>query len=86
MIYYYASRTGIGCVMMQPAKIIAYSLRKLKVHEKNFLTHDLKLEPVVFALKIWRQYLYGVHVDALTEHNSLKYVPTQKDLNHRQMR
>ncbi|WMV28751.1 hypothetical protein MTR67_022136 [Solanum verrucosum] len=64
----------------------AYASRQLKVHEKNYPTHDLELAAVVFALKIWRHYLYGVHVDIFTDHKSLQYVLTQKKLNLRQRR
>ncbi|WMV41650.1 hypothetical protein MTR67_035035, partial [Solanum verrucosum] len=63
VVYCDASRIGLGCVLMQNGKIIVYSSRQLKNHEKNYPTHDLELAAVVFALKIWRHYLYGVHVD-----------------------
>ena len=66
---------------MQHGKVIAYSSRQLKVHEKNYLTHDLELGAVVFNWKIWRQYIYGVHVNLLTDHKSLQYVFNQKELN-----
>ena len=66
--------------------MITYASRQLKVHEKNYPTHDLELAAVVFALKIWRHYLYGVHVDVFTDHKSLHYVFTQKKLNILQMR
>ena len=66
---------------MQHGKVIAYAYRQLKVHEKNYPTHDLELAAVVFALKIWRHYLYGVHVAVFTNHKSLQYVFTQKKLN-----
>ena len=56
------------------------------MHEKNYPTHDLELAAVVFALKIWRHYLYGVHVDMFTDHKSLQYLFTQKELNLRQRR
>ncbi|KAH0661218.1 hypothetical protein KY284_026149 [Solanum tuberosum] len=69
---------------MRRGKVIVYASRQLKVHEKNYLTHDLKLAAVVFALKIWRYYLYGVHIDVFTDHKSLQYVFTQKELNLRQ--
>ena len=72
---------ALSCVLMQRDKVISYASRKLKVHEKNYPTHDLELTAVVFALKIWRHYLYGVHVDVLTDHKSLQYVFTQKELN-----
>ena len=61
--------------------VITYASRQLNVHEKNYPTHDLNLEVVVFALKIWRHYLYGVHMDVFTNHKSLQYVFTQKELN-----
>ncbi|WMV13622.1 hypothetical protein MTR67_007007 [Solanum verrucosum] len=67
-------------------KVISYASRQLKVHEKNYPTHDLELAAVVFALKIWIHYLYGVHVDVFTDHKSLQYVFSQKDLNLRQRR
>src|SRR5688500_17900104 len=71
---------------MQNGKVIAYASRQLKVHENNYPTHDLELAAVVFALKIRRHYLYGVHVDVFTDHKSLQYVFTQKYLNLRQRR
>ncbi|WMV46051.1 hypothetical protein MTR67_039436, partial [Solanum verrucosum] len=86
VVYCDTSRVGLGCVLMQNGKVIAYASRQLKVHEKNYPTHDLELAAVVFALKIWRHYLYGVHVDVFTDHKSLQYVFTQKDLNLRQRR
>ncbi|WMV41068.1 hypothetical protein MTR67_034453 [Solanum verrucosum] len=86
VVYCDASRVGLGCVLMQNGKVIAYASRKLKVHEKNYPTYDLELAEVVFALKIWRHYLYGVHVDVFTDHKSLQYVFTQKDLNLHQRR
>ena len=86
VVYCDASHMGLGCVLMQHGKVIAYASRQLKVHEKNYPTHDLELAAVVFALKIWRHYLYGVHVDVFTDHKSLQYVFTQKDLNLRQRR
>ncbi|KAH0720060.1 hypothetical protein KY284_005090 [Solanum tuberosum] len=81
VVYCDASRVGLGCVLMQNGKVIAYASRQLKVHEKNYPTHDLELGAVVFALKIWRHYLYGVHVDVFTDHKSLQYVFSLKDLN-----
>ena len=71
---------------MQNGKVITYASKQLKVHEKNYPTHDLELAAVVFALKIWRHYLYGVHADVFTDHKSLQYVFTQKELNLRQRR
>ena len=69
---------------MQHGKIIAYASIQVKVHERNYPTHDLELVVVVFALKIWRNYLCGVQVDVYTDYKSLQYVFTQKELNLRQ--
>ena len=71
VIYYDASRVGSGCVLMQHGKVVAYASRQHKVQERNYPTHDLELEAVVFALKIWRYYLYGVHADVYTNQKSL---------------
>ena len=86
VIYSDASRQGIGCVLMQEGKVIAYASRQLKPYEKNYPTHDLELAAVVFALKIWRHYLYGRPCKIFTDHKSLKYIFTQKELNLRQRR
>jgi len=86
VIYSDASGLGLGAVLMQHGKVIAYASRQLKDYEKNYPTHDLELAVVVFALKIWRHYLYGVHCDIYTDHKSLKYIFTQKELNIRQRR
>ena len=85
-MYYDASRMDLGYVLIQHGKVIAYASRKLRPHEKNYPTHDLELAAVIFALKIWRHYLYGVHVDIYTDHKSLQYIFNQKDLNLRQRR
>ena len=69
---------------MQNGKVIAYGSRQLKDYEKNYHTHDLELAAVVFALKIWRHYLYGARCEIYTDHKSLKYFFTQKELNMRQ--
>ena len=71
---------------MQNDKVITYVSKHLKVYEKNYPTHDLELIVVVFTLKIWHYYLYGVHVDIFTNHKSLQYVFTQKELNLGQRR
>jgi hypothetical protein len=71
---------------MQDGNVIAYASRQLKKHEQNYPTHDLELATVVFALKIWRHYLYGESCDIFTDHKSLKYIFTQKDLDLRQRR
>ena len=86
MIYCDASFVFLSCVLMQQVKVIANASRQIKVHEKNYPTHDLELAAVAFALKIWRHYLNGVHVDVFTNYKSLQYVFTQKDLNLRQRR
>ena len=65
---------------------MAYASRQLKPHEKNYPTHDLELAAVIFALKIWRCYLYGMKFDVFSDHKSLKYLPSQRDLNLRQRR
>ena len=59
-MYYDASQVGLECVLMQHGKVIAYASRQLKKHEQNYPTHDLEMTAVVFALKIWKHYLYGV--------------------------
>ncbi|WMV49682.1 hypothetical protein MTR67_043067 [Solanum verrucosum] len=81
VVYCDASRVGLGYVLMQQGKVITYTSRQLKVHEKNYPTHNLELAAVVFAPNIWRHYLYGVHVDVFTNHKILQYVFTQKELN-----
>ncbi|GJU53022.1 putative reverse transcriptase domain-containing protein [Tanacetum coccineum] len=84
VVYCDASKQGFGCVLMQRGKVIAYASRQLKKHEKNYTTHDLELGAVVFALKIWRHYLYGTKSVIYTDHKSLQYIFDQKDLNMRQ--
>ncbi|KAD4584296.1 hypothetical protein E3N88_21897 [Mikania micrantha] len=86
VVYSDASYLGLGCVLMQRGKVIAYASRQLKTHEINYPIHDLELAAVVFALKIWRHYLYGVKCSIYTDHKSLKYFFTQKELNMRQRR
>jgi hypothetical protein len=83
-VYCDASGTGLGCVLMQDNKVIAYASRALRPHEQNYPTHDLELADVVHALKIWRHYLMGTHCNIYTDHKSLKYIFTQADLNMRQ--
>ncbi|KAL0544913.1 hypothetical protein IC582_020043 [Cucumis melo] len=86
VIYSDASKKGLGCVLMQQGKVVAYASRQLKSHEQNYPTHDLELAAVVFALKIWRHYLYDEKIQIFTDHKSLKYFFTQKELNMRQRR
>jgi hypothetical protein len=85
-VYCDACYTGLGCVLMQEGRVVAYSSRQLKVHEKNYPIHDLELAAVVHALKTWRHYLYGQKCDVYTDHKSLKYIFTQSELNMRQRR
>ena len=85
-LYSDASGIGLGCVLMQDGKVVAYASKQLKTHEQNYPTHDLELVAVVFALKIWRHYLYGENCKNFTDHKSQKYFLTQKDLNLRQRR
>ncbi|GJT51429.1 putative reverse transcriptase domain-containing protein [Tanacetum coccineum] len=77
---------GLGCVLMQRGKVIAYASRQLKIHERNYSTHDLELGVVFFALKIWRHYLYGTKSVIYTDHKSLQHIFDQKELNMRQRR
>ena len=67
-VYTDASKEGLGCVLMQHGKVVAYAARKLKTYEVNYPTHDQELAAVVFALKKWRHYLYGVTFEAFTDH------------------
>ena len=86
VIFSDASRQGLGCVLMHDGRVIVYASHQLKKHETNYLTYDLQLVAVVFALKIWRHYLYGETCQIFTNHKSLKYLLTQKELNLRQKR
>nr|GEU39543.1 putative reverse transcriptase domain-containing protein [Tanacetum cinerariifolium] len=79
-----ASHKGLGSVLMQKKKVIAYASRQLKVYEKNNTTHDLELGAVVFALKMWRHYLYGTKCVVFTDHKSFQHILNQKELNMRQ--
>jgi hypothetical protein len=85
-VYCDACYTGLGCVLMQEGRVVAYSSRQLKVHVKNYPIHDLELAAVVHALKTWRHYLYGQKCDVYTDHKSLKYIFTQSELNMRHLR
>ncbi|GJW40131.1 putative reverse transcriptase domain-containing protein [Tanacetum coccineum] len=86
VFYCDASHKGLGAVLMQREKVIAYAFGQLKVHVKNYTTHDLELGSVVFALKIWRHYLYGTRCTLFTDHKSLQHILDQKELNMRQRR
>src|SRR4051812_6882742 len=83
-IYCDASRQGLGCILMQDRHVVAYASRQLRTHEENYPTHDLELTAVVHALKAWRHYLLGNHCEIYSEHQSLKYIFTQPELNLRQ--
>ncbi|WMV54143.1 hypothetical protein MTR67_047528 [Solanum verrucosum] len=76
IIYRDASHSGLGAVLMQDKNVIDYASRQLKVHERNYPTHDLELESIVFALKIWWHYPYGVKCEVFTDHRSLQHVLT----------
>ena len=86
VVYCDASHQGFGVVLMQRSKVIAYASRQLKTHEGNYTTHDLELGAVVFALKLWRHYLYGTKCIVFTNHKSLQHILDQKELNMRQRR
>ena len=77
-MYNDASRIGLGCVLMQDGKVVAYASRQLKPYEQNYPTHDLKLAAVVFTLKILRHYLYGEKCKIFTNHRNMKYLLNQK--------
>lgn len=79
-MYCDAFQVDVGCVLMKLHKVITYPSRKFKVHEKNYPKYDIELEITVCSLKIWRNYLYRVHVDLLTDHKILQYAFTQKKL------
>ncbi|GJY98607.1 putative reverse transcriptase domain-containing protein [Tanacetum coccineum] len=86
VVYCDASRKGLSAVLMQREKVIAYASRQLKIHGKNYTTHDLELGAVVFALKMWRHYLYDTKCIVFTDHKSLQHILDQKELNMRQRR
>ncbi|GKE04839.1 putative reverse transcriptase domain-containing protein [Tanacetum coccineum] len=83
IVYCDASQKGLGAMLMQNEKVIAYASCQLKIHEKNYTTHDLELGAVKFALKIWRHYLYGTNCTVFTDHKSLQHILDQKELNMR---
>jgi hypothetical protein len=85
-IYCDACSQGLGCVCMQEGHVIAYASHQLQKHELNYATHDLELTAIVYVLKIWRHYIMGTKCQVYTDHKSLKYIFTQKDLNLRQHR
>lgn len=74
VVYCDASLMGLGGVLMQDDKVVAYASRQLRIHERNYPNHDLELDVVVFMLKIWRHYLYGSRIEVFSDHMSLKYL------------
>ncbi|GJT40149.1 putative reverse transcriptase domain-containing protein [Tanacetum coccineum] len=86
VVYCDASHKGLGAMLMQKEKVIAYASRQLKIHEKNYSTQDLELGDVVFALKMWRHYLYGTKCVVFTDHKSSQHILDLKELNMRQRR
>nr|GEX76591.1 putative reverse transcriptase domain-containing protein [Tanacetum cinerariifolium] len=86
VVYCDASHKGLGAVMMQKDKVIIYASRQLKIHEKNYMIHDLELGDVVFALKMWRHYLYVTKCVVFTDHKSLQHILDQKELKLRKRR
>lgn len=81
MVYFDTLRVGLDYVLINNGRVIAYASIHLKVYEKNYPTHYLESASIVLTLKIWRHYLYGVYVDIFTDHNSIQYVFTRKELN-----
>ena len=73
-VYCDASKDGLGCVLMQSGRVVAYGSCQLKNHEQNYPTHDMELAAVVFALKIWCHYLYGKQFEMYSDHKSMKYI------------
>ena len=76
IIYYDASKDGLECVLMQFGRMVTYGSQQLKNHERNYPTHDMELAAILFALKIWRNYLYGEQFEVFLDHKSLKYLFT----------
>ncbi|GJY08643.1 putative reverse transcriptase domain-containing protein [Tanacetum coccineum] len=86
IVYCDASHKGLGVVLMEREKVFSYASRQLKIHEKNYTTHDLELGSIVFSLKLWRYYLYGSKCMVFTNHKSLQHILNQKELNMMQLR
>ena len=85
-MYCDALKARLGCVLMQSGRVVAYGSRQLKNHEQNYPAQDMELAAMVFTLKIWCHYLYGEQFEVYSDHKSLKYIFTQRDLNMRQRR
>ena len=86
MVYYDVSKMGLGGVLMHNVQVVAYASRELRVHDRNYPTHDLELATVVFVLKIWKHYLFGSKFEVFSDHKSLKYLFDKKELNMRHRR
>ena len=84
IVYCDALKDGLGCVLMQSERVVAYGSRQLKNHEQSYPTHDMELVAIVYALKLWHHYLYNEQFEVFSDHKSLKYISTQWDLNMRQ--
>ena len=85
-VYCDASKDGLNCVLMQSKRVVSYGSRQLKNHERSYPTYEMELAAIVLALKIWRHYLYGEQFEVFSNHKSLQYIFTQRDLNMRQRR
>jgi hypothetical protein len=83
-IYCDALGQGLGCVLIQDGRVVAYASLQLRKHDVNYPTHDLELAIMVYTLKIWSHYLAGKRCELYTDHKSLKYIFTQLNLNLRQ--
>ena len=83
-MYCDASKDGLGCVLMQSGRVVAYGSRQLKNCEQSYPTHDMEMVTIFFALKIWRYYLYGEQSEVFSDHKSLKYIFTQRDRSMKQ--
>lgn len=83
VVFIDACGSGLGCVLEQHGKVVAYASRQLKTHENNYHVHDLELAAVVFDFKVWRHYLYGKIFTLYFDHQSLQYLFNQKELNNK---
>ena len=81
VVYSDAFHKGLGCVLMEHGKVVAYASRQLKPYERNYPTHDLKLVAVIFVLKIWRHFIFSENCEIFKDHKCLKYLFSQKELN-----
>ena len=81
VVYSDAFHQGLGCVLMEHGKVVAYASRQLKPYERNYPTHDLKLVAVIFVLKIWRHFIFSETCEIFKDHKCLKYLFSQKELN-----